>query len=110
MHIGGVEVWSHPFLTPAIDRDEWPNLGSGQRKPGSHRTRGYFTPRAGLDISEKIKYLAASGIRIHHRPARSLVALPTSPLRVTESKSTMVYSHLTHERLAVSFQLALLVF
>jgi len=34
MHIGGVEVWSHPFLTPAIDGGEWPNLGSGQLIPG----------------------------------------------------------------------------
>ena len=72
--------------------------------------RGYFTLRAGLDVSEKIKYLAPSGIRIHRRPARSLVALPNSPIRVTESKNTMVYSHLTHERLAMSFQVALLVF
>ena len=71
--------------------------------------RGYFTPRAGLDVPEKI-YLAPSGIRIHRPPGRSLVALLTSPLRVTESKSTMVSSHLTHESLAVSFQLALLVF
>jgi hypothetical protein len=63
-----------------------------------------------MDVPEKIKYLAPSGIRTHRPPSRSLVALPTSPLRVTESKSTIVYSHLTHERLAVSFQLALLAF
>jgi len=34
MHLGGVEVWSHPFLTPAIDGSEWPTSGSGQLIPG----------------------------------------------------------------------------
>lgn len=86
-----------------------PGTLSLERKPERHRMREYFTPRAGLDVSEKIKYLTPSGIRIHRLPARSLVALLTSPFRVTESKSTMVYSHLTHERLAMSFQLALFV-
>jgi hypothetical protein len=77
-----------------------------ERKPDSHRMKGYFTPTVGLDVSD----LVPIGIRINCPPARSLVALPTLPLRVTESKRAMVHSHLIHERLAVSFQLALLVF
>ena len=33
MHIGGVEVWPNPFLTPAIDGGEWPTSRSGQSYP-----------------------------------------------------------------------------
>jgi len=35
-------------------------------------------PSAGLNVSEKIKFIFPAGIQNTYRPARSLVALPTA--------------------------------
>jgi hypothetical protein len=61
---GGVDVWTHVFLTSALVAGEWSRLGRftlGERAPGTHWIGGWVGPRAGLDDIEKIKFLILTG-------------------------------------------------
>jgi hypothetical protein len=78
----GMEVWLHPFLTSALDGDEWSasrprHFTCGERAPGAYRIGGWVGPRASLDAEAKRKKsVPLPGIE-PSRPTRSLVTIPT---------------------------------
>jgi hypothetical protein len=49
----GVNVQIHVFLTSALVGGEWSASRLGRFTPGTHWTRGWVGPRAGLDDMEK---------------------------------------------------------
>jgi hypothetical protein len=54
---GGVDVYSHIFLTSAVAGGEWSASRPGRftpKAPGTHWIRGWVDPGAGLDDLEKI--------------------------------------------------------
>jgi hypothetical protein len=56
---GGVDVWTHIFLTSELVGGEWSasrpgRFTPGERAPGTHWIGGWVDPRAGLDDVEKI--------------------------------------------------------
>ena len=57
-------------------------LAYPQEKPGSHRTGSWLGPRPGLDGTQN---LAPTGIQTPARPARSVVAIPTTLLNVYQT-------------------------
>jgi hypothetical protein len=75
---GGVDVYTHVFLTSALVGGEWPasrpgRFTSGKRARGTHWTGGWVDPRAGLDDMEKWKFLTPPGLELRPlgRPARN---------------------------------------
>jgi hypothetical protein len=71
---GGVDVYTHIFLTSALAGGEWSaslpgRFTPGERAPGTHWIGGWVDPRSGLD-DEKRKFLALPGLELG-RPARS---------------------------------------
>jgi hypothetical protein len=75
---GGVDVWTHVFLTSALVGGEWSasrpgRFTLGERAPDTHWIGGWVDPRAGLDNVEKRKYLTLPGpeLRPLGRPACS---------------------------------------
>jgi hypothetical protein len=75
---GGVEVYSHVFLTPAFVGDEWSvsrsgRFTSGERTSGTYWIGGWMDPGTGLDDVENRKFLTLPGLKFWPlaRPARS---------------------------------------
>jgi hypothetical protein len=78
MVYGGVDVYIHIFLTPALVGGEWSDsrpghFTPGERVPGTHWIGGWVSPRAGLDDVEKRKFLTLPGFELQPLgcPARS---------------------------------------
>jgi hypothetical protein len=66
---GGVDVYIHIFLSSALAGGEWSasrpgRFTPGERAPGTHWIGGWFDPRAGLDDSEKRKFLTLPGLEL----------------------------------------------
>jgi hypothetical protein len=68
----------HIFLTSALAGGEWSvsrpgRFNPGERAPGTHWTRGWVDPRAGVGDVEKRKFLTLPGLELRPlgRPARS---------------------------------------
>jgi hypothetical protein len=69
MAYGGVDVYSHIFLTSALVGGEWSasrpvRFTPGERAPGTHWIGGWVGPRAGLDDVEKRKFLTVPGLEL----------------------------------------------
>ena len=86
-YIGGVEVQLHRFLSSALKGDEWLSLP------------GRFTPRketryplnTGLcGTQSQAARFAPTGIRTPDRPARSIVATPTTQRRLLKTPSKTI--------------------
>jgi hypothetical protein len=65
---GGVDVWTHVFLTSALAGGEWSasrpcRFTAGERVPGTHWIGGRADPRAGLDDFGEKKILHPTGTR-----------------------------------------------
>jgi hypothetical protein len=65
---GGVDVYSHIFLTSALAGGEWSASRPGcftpkERAPGTHRIGGWVDPRAELDNMEKRKFRPPSVVQ-----------------------------------------------
>jgi hypothetical protein len=76
-----------PFLTSEADGDEWSascscQFFAGETASCTHRIGGRVAPKAGLDVTEKKKYLTLAGNRILGRSVRSLVTVPTELSRL----------------------------
>jgi hypothetical protein len=59
---GEVDLYIHIFLTSALVGGEWSasspgRFTPGERAPGAHWIGGFVGPRAGLDDTEKRKFL-----------------------------------------------------
>jgi hypothetical protein len=74
---GGVDVKIHIFLTSALVGGEWSTsrlcrFTIEERAPGTHWIGVWVDPRAGLDNTEKKKFLNLTGLELRplHRPAR----------------------------------------
>jgi hypothetical protein len=74
----GVDVLTHVLLTSALVRDEWSasclgRFTAGEIVPGTHWIGGWADPRAGLDDTEKRKFLKLLELELRplSRPARS---------------------------------------
>jgi hypothetical protein len=50
---GGLDVWTHLFLTSALAGGEWLASRLGRFTPGTHWIGGWVDLRAGLDDMEK---------------------------------------------------------
>jgi hypothetical protein len=66
---GGVDVYSHIFLTSALAGGEWsasrPDLfNPRERAPGTHWIGGWVDPRAGLDDVKKRKFFTPPGLEL----------------------------------------------
>jgi hypothetical protein len=64
---GGVDVWIHNFLTPALIGGEWPPSRVGRfapegRTPGTHCIGGWVGPRTGMENGEE-RILDPTGTR-----------------------------------------------
>jgi hypothetical protein len=75
---GGVDVYTHVFLTSALTGGEWsaPRPGRftpGERATGTHWIGVLVDPRASMDDIEKWKFLTLQGTELRPlgRPARS---------------------------------------
>jgi hypothetical protein len=75
---GGVDVYIHLFLTPELVGAKWSasrpwRFTPGARAPGTHWIGDCVGPRAGLDDTEKIKFLTLPGLELGslNRPAHS---------------------------------------
>jgi hypothetical protein len=76
---GGVDVYTHVFLTSALAGGEWSisrpcRFIPGESAPGTHWIGCWVDPRAGLDDLEKRKFLTTPpGLELRplRRPARS---------------------------------------
>jgi hypothetical protein len=75
---GGVDVWIHLILISTLDGGEWLDSClcryiSGLRSPGTHWIGGWVDPRAGLNDTEKLKFLTLLGLELRRlgRPSRS---------------------------------------
>jgi hypothetical protein len=75
---GGVGVYTHIYLTSPLDGAEWLGSRPGrftseEKYPGTHWIGGWVGPRAGLDDSEKRKFLTLPGLELRPlgRPASS---------------------------------------
>jgi hypothetical protein len=73
---GGVDVYTHVFLTSVLAGDEWPTSRPGQftlgeKAPDTHWIGGSVGPRA--DDVENTKFLTLLGLEGHtlSRPVRS---------------------------------------
>jgi hypothetical protein len=71
--LGGEEVYSsYSFTTSALDGGEWSASRPGRAfTPGTHCTRGWVDPRAGLDTEDRGKILCPCRGSNPARPARS---------------------------------------
>jgi hypothetical protein len=76
---GGGEGIAPPFLTAALDGDEWSasrpcRFTPGEKAPGTHWIGRWVGLRVGPDDVEKRKFLTLRGLelRLLGRPARSL--------------------------------------
>jgi hypothetical protein len=74
----GVDVWIHSFLTSALVAGESSasrpgRFTPGEGAPGTHWIGGWVDPRAGLDTTEKWKFLTLPGHELWSLslPARS---------------------------------------
>ena len=80
MHIYGVEIHLHSFLTLALDGGEWSDARCGRfanrKEPGYPFNRRLYLVST-LWRSEKS--LIPAGIRTADRAARSLITIPTEP-------------------------------
>jgi hypothetical protein len=94
---GGVDVYSHIFLTLALAEGEWPSshpghFTSGERAPGIHWIGGWVDPRAGLDDVKKRKFSNLTGLKLRPlgNPARSQsiyrLRYPSSPFEFFHPK------------------------
>jgi hypothetical protein len=86
---GGVDVQIHIFLTSVLVGGEWTASRPGrftpeERAPGTHWIGGWVNPRAGLDDSEKRKFMILQGLELRPlgRPARNYTdcAIPAPPI------------------------------
>jgi hypothetical protein len=75
---GGVDVYTHVFLTSAVVGGEWSASRSDRFTPaegalGTHWIRGWVGPRTGLDNMENLKFLHPPGLELRPlgRPAHS---------------------------------------
>jgi hypothetical protein len=70
---GGVDVYTHIFLTSALAGSEWSALRPGRFTSGTHWIGGWVGPRAGLDDWGKRTFLTVEGLELRSfsRPARS---------------------------------------
>jgi hypothetical protein len=64
---GGLDVYSHAFLTSALVGGEWSatrpgHFTPGERVPGTHWIGGWVGLRAGLDDVETRKFLTLPGL------------------------------------------------
>jgi hypothetical protein len=50
-----------------------------EKNARTHSVGGYVGPRAPLDVLEKKKSLASTGVRNSDHSSRTLVAIPTTP-------------------------------
>jgi hypothetical protein len=75
---GGVDIYTHIFLTSALVGGEWSESRPGrfipgERTPGTHWIGGWVDLRVGLDYVKKKKFLTLSGLELRPlgHPARS---------------------------------------
>jgi hypothetical protein len=75
---GGVDAYTHVFLTSALAGGEWSASCPGRFTPGeephgTHWIEDWVDRRAGLDDMEKWKFLTLPGLGLRHlgRPAFS---------------------------------------
>jgi hypothetical protein len=75
---GGVDVYTHVFLTSAPVGGKWSasrpgRFSTGERAAGTRWIGGWVNPRTGLDDTEKWKFLPPPGLELRPlgRPARS---------------------------------------
>jgi hypothetical protein len=66
---GGVDVQTHVFFTSALVAGEWSGshqgrFTPGERAPGTHWIGGWVGPKAGVDDTEKWKFLTSPGIEL----------------------------------------------
>jgi hypothetical protein len=79
---GGVDVYFHVFLTSTLVGGEWSvprpcRFTPGERALGTHWTGGWVEPRAGLDATEKRKFLTLLGLELRPLVVQP-VAIPTT--------------------------------
>jgi hypothetical protein len=75
---GGVDVYTHIFLTAALAGGKWSasrpcRFTPRERAPGTQWIRDWVDPRAGVDDVEKEKFLTLLGLELWPlgRPSRS---------------------------------------
>jgi hypothetical protein len=66
---GGLDVWTHIFLTSALVGGEWSvsragRFISGERVPNTHWISDLVVPRAGLVDMEKREFLTLPGLEL----------------------------------------------
>jgi hypothetical protein len=66
---GGVDVWSHIFLTSALVGGKWSTSRPSRFIPakralGTHRLGGWLVPSVGLDNVEKRKFFTLQGLKL----------------------------------------------
>jgi hypothetical protein len=66
---GGVDAYTHVFLTSALVGGKWwasrpGHFTPGEKAPGTDWTEGWVSPRSGKDDMEERKFLTLTGLKL----------------------------------------------